>query len=272
MLSSPDRTADRLYNLTVRNTDGSNVTWTDAFTVMNPTPAITSITPVSGYNSGTIQVTIKGTKFVSGVAIILVNTSNSIPGTVTSLSASSIIGSFPLAEVSPGKYNLTVSNPGNFNGTKPNAFTITAHGTLPVITSINPVSAFNTANLPVTITGSNFNKPTVYLSKGSLMKVAAATTGKSSTATTLYVTLPIKGISGGLYNITARNPDGVNATGEGIFYVTDQAWISSINETSARSPVVRQVGVPKTPATSLVIVGPSGRQVIGGGVAMGIER
>ena len=261
-----------LYNLTVRNTDGSNVTSTDAFTVNNPTPAITSITPISGYNTGNVQVTIKGTKFVSGAVIVLVNTSNSILGTVTSFSATSISGSFPLAGVSPGTYNLTVSNPGNINGTKPNAFIVTAHGTAPVISSINPASGFNTADLPVTITGSNFNKPTIYLSQGSLVKVAAATAGKTSTATTLYVTLPLKGISGGLYNITVRNPDGVNTTAEGIFYVTDQAWISSTNKTSARSPVVRQVGVPKTPATSLVIASPSGRQVIGGGIAVGAER
>ena len=256
-----------LYNLTVRNTDGSNVTWPDTFTVMNPTPAITSITPVSGYNSGTVQVTIKGTKFVPGAAIVLVNTSNSIAGTVTSLSATSIIGSFPLAEISPGMYNLMVCNPGNYNGTKPNAFTLIAHGTTPMISTISPVSAFNTADLPVTITGSNFNNTTVYISQGSLTKVATVTAKKTSTATTLYVTLPIKGIFGGLYNITARNPDGVNATAEGIFYVTDQTWISSVKKISARSPVVRQVGVPKagTPATSLVIIGPAGRQVTGGG-------
>ena len=257
-----------LYNLTVRNTDGSNITRTDAFTVMNPSPVVTSITPVSGYNSGTVTVTITGTKFVSGAAIVLTNNSNSIPGTVKSLSASSIAGSFPLAEVSPGKYNLTVSNPGEVNGTKLNAFTVTAHGTAPVISSISPASGFNNADLPVTIAGSNFNKPTVYINQGSILKVTAATAGKTSTATTLYVTLPIKGISGGLYNITARNPDGMNATAEGIFYVTDQAWISSTNKTSARSSVVRQTGLPKagTPATSLVVAGPSARQVIGGGI------
>ena len=142
-----------------------------------------------------------------------------------------------------------------------------------MITSISPVSAFNTANLPVTIARSNNNKPTTYLSQGSLVKVVAVTAGKKSTATILYVTLPLKGISGALYNVTVSNSDGVNTLPGDLFYVTDQAWISSTNKTSARSPVFRQVGVPKTPATSLVVVGPSGRQVIGGGVAVpGVGR
>ena len=253
-----------LYNLTVRNPDGSNITRTDAFIVLNPSPAVTSITPVSGYNSGTITVTITGTKFVSGAAILLINGSTTIPGTVASLSATKISGIFPLAEVSPGKYNLTVSNPGDVNGTKPNAFTVIAHGTAPVISNISPVSAFNTANLPVTIAGLNFNKPTVYLSQGSLLKLAAATAGKTSSATTLYVTFPLKGISGGLYNITVRNSDGVNTTAQEIFYVTDQAWISSTNKTPARSSVVRQVGIPRTyiPTTTRVIPAPSDREVI----------
>ena len=264
-----------LYNLTVRNPDGSNITRTDAFIVLNPSPAISSITPVSGYNSGTITVTITGTKFVSGAAILLINGSTTIPGTVASLSATKISGIFPLAEVSPGKYNLTVSNPGDANGTKPNAFSVTAHGTAPVISGISPASGFNNANLPVTIAGSNFNKPTVYINQGSLLKLVAATTGKTTTTTAVYVTLPLTGVPGGLYNITVRNSDGVNTTAEDIFYVTDQAWISSANRTGTRSPVVRPAGVPKagTPATSLVVVGPSDRQVIRRGVAVpGVGR
>ena len=259
-----------LYNVTIRNTDGSNITRPDAFTVMNPSPVVTSITPVSGYNSGIVTIMITGTKFVSGATILLINGTTAIPGTVASLSATKISGTFSLAEVSPGKYNLTVSNPGDVNGTKLNAFTVTAYGTAPVISSISPASGFNNADLPVTIAGSNFNKPSVYISQGSLLKLAAATAGKTTTATILYVTFPLKGISGGLYNITVRNSDGVNTTAQEIFYVTDQAWISSTNKTPARSSVVRQTGLPKTgtPATSLVVAGPSGRQVIRGGVAV----
>ena len=252
-----------LYNLTVRNTDGSSVTRQDAFTVNCPIPSITRITPVSGYNSSIVQVTITGTKFSPGAAIMLLNGSTTITGMVSSLSATNIAGSFPLSGARAGIYNLSVSNPGDVNTTKLNAFTVLAPGTLPVISTLNPASGFNNANLPVTITGSNFRTPTVYLNQGSLLKLARPTSGKTQTSATLYVTLPLTGIPGGMYNITVCNSDGVSVTAQNIFYVTDQAWISS-PKTVTRSPVVLRSELPMMgrPATTLVMPGPSGRRVI----------
>ena len=252
-----------LYDLMVRNMDGSNVTRLNAFTVKNPDPVITTLTPVSGYNTGTIPVTITGTKFVSGAAIFLTNRSTTIPGMVVSLSGTSISGMFPLSGAPEGIYNLTVSNPGERNGTKLNAFTVRIPGTAPVISTINPASGFNNANLPVTIIGLNFNKPTVYLNQGSLLKLAAPTAGKVSTATTVYVTLPLNGVPGGLYNITVRNNDGVNVTAQDIFYVTDQAWMSKPSKTISRS-IVKRAGEPKVEGQvpSVVITKTLSRSVI----------
>ena len=254
-----------LYNLILRNTDGSNVTQENALAVTNPSPTITSVTPVSGYNTGTVPVTITGTKFIPGATIALLNGSASIPGSIVSLSAAKITGTFLLAGAPSGRYNLTISNPVNANGTKLNAFTVLDPGSDPVISSINPASGFNNANLPVTISGSNFRTPTVYLNQGNLLKSAGVTPGKTQTSTTLYVTLPLIGIPGGLYNITTRNSDGVNATAEDIFYVTDMAWISSMAKPNLQ-PVVLRSGIPSARSTviSQLIVGPSIQQVVGG--------
>ena len=260
-----------LYNLTIRNTDGSNITSLNAFTVTNPVPTVTKVSPVSGYNTGTATVTITGTKFVSGLSLVLVNGSTTVPGTVVTLSQTSITGSFPLTSVTAGIYNLTVTNPGDTNATKLNAFIILDAGTAPVISTVNPASGFNNANLPVTITGSNFRTPLVFIRQGSLEKLASATTGKKSTTTVLYVTLPLTGVPGGQYNITVRNSDGVNTTALGFFYVTDTAWISSAKNGAARSPVVKSPGIVSagSPSSSLVVVGPSSRQVVsGGGIQM----
>ena len=253
-----------LYDLTVRNTDGSNITRPTAFLVKNPDPAITTLNPISGYITAPIRVTITGSKFVSGAEIILVNNSSTVNGSVISLSATSITGSFPISGAIPGRYNLTVINPGGTYGSKKNAFTILAPGNAPVISVINPSSGFNNANLPIVITGQNFRNPSVHLSLGSLVKKALPTTGKVSTATVLYVTLPLTGIQGGLYNITVANSDGVNVTAQDIFYVTDQAWISKARNTVSGTPVV---GIQKLPSagktgTSLVAAGPAERQVI----------
>lgn len=233
-----------LYNLTVRNTDGTNATRPGVFLVLNPVPSIKKISPVSGFNTSTVPVTITGSNFGVGAAIVLMNSSKVITGTVTSLSDKSITGSFPLAGVSVGIYNLTVSNLGDKNTTKSSAFTVNAPGNTPVILQINPASGFNNANLPVTITGSNFRTPSVYLNQGSLVKLASPTAGKTSTATTLFVSFPLKGVPGGLYNITVRNSDGINVTVNEFFYVTDQAWISKGSQTKTRSPVVQNPMIP----------------------------
>ena len=253
-----------MYNLTVRNTDGTEVTNTYAFSVASPVPTVKKIVPVSGYNSGPLLVTITGSGFRTGAAIQLTNQSTTVTGTVISLSETGITGSFPLSGAPAGIYNLTVTNPGGVSGAKTGAFTIISAGTAPAILTISPPSGYNTGNLPVTITGTNFRSPSVYLNQGSLYKQATKTTGKTSTATTLYVTLPLKGVPGGLYTITVRNSDGVNTTAEEIFYVTDQAWYSKVQRTVSRTPVV---GIQKPPSagktgTSVVVVGPADRWVI----------
>ena len=253
-----------LYNLTVRNTDGSSVTRENEFTVTNPVPLISTVTPTSGYQTGPVIVTISGSKFVSGAGISLENATSGLPGIVTSFSATRITGTFALQMLSNGTYNLTVSNPGDANGTKVNAFTVLAHGTAPVISMINPASGFNNANLPVTITGLNFRTPGVYLNQGSLLKQAPATAGKTQTATTLYVTLPLAGVPGGLYTITVRNSDGMVVNATDIFYVTDTAWISKTPQTGGRSPVVQfQRNPTGSQSRSPLAVGPSNRHIIG---------
>ena len=233
-----------LYNLTVRNKDGSNVTKSNAFLVTVPAPTVTKITPEVGNNTGTVTVTITGTKFATGAGIVLTNKSTTVTGSVASLSEKGITGSLPLSGVIAGVYNLTVTNPGGPNTTKANAFIVLAGGTAPVISSIDPGSGFNNANMPVVIRGVNFRSPTVFLSQGSLLKQAPATVGKVSGTSTLYVTLPLTEVPGGLFNITVRNSDGVFVYGTDIFYVTDRAWISKRPQTGTRSSMVQNPMIP----------------------------
>ena len=251
-----------IYNLTVRNTDGSSVTRENEFMVTNPGPSISTIAPSSGYTTSPATVIISGSKFVSGAGISLENATSGLPGVIISFSATRITGTFALPTLSHGTYNLTVTNPGGPNATKP--FTVLAPGTAPVISTINPASGFNNANLPVTITGVNFRTPSVYLNQGSLLKPAPATAGKTQTATTLYVTLPLAGVPGGLYTITVRNSDGMVVNATDVFYVTDQAWISSSPGTAGRSPVVQKAAIPSTGGMPSWGVNPIKRQVVRG--------
>ena len=49
------------------------------------------------------------------------------------------------------------------------------------------------------------------------------------------------GFPEGFYNLTVSNSDGLNVTGEDLFYVTDQAWISKAPKMNS-PPVVRIPG------------------------------
>ena len=255
-----------LYDLTIKNTDGSLVNTTAAFQVNNTAPTVTRITPSSVYNTSTATVTIGGTKFVNGASIVLNNGTLSVPGSVVSLSSTSITGTFPLNGATAAVYDVMVSNPGNANGTKVKAFTVLKPGNAAVISTVNPASGFNNANLPVTITGLNFKTPVVYLNQGSLTKIAQATAGKSSTSTSLFVTLPLNGVPGGMYNITVRNNDGVNTTAQDILYVTDYAMMKP-KQNVVRSSVVQRAQAPNVGTVlSTTGVNSMNRPMSGGGV------
>ena len=254
-----------LYNLSVRNSDGSEFTHINGFEVTNVIPAITSNTPLTGYNTGQVQIKVIGKNFINGCQVALVNRTTSINGSISSLKATSFVGTFILTGAPTGLYNLTVANPAAPEVKKVNAFTIVNPGAACTITSINPAFGLNTGSLPVIITGTKFNSPTVYLNQGEMIKLAQATPGKVSTQTTMYISLPLTGVPGGYYNITVHNSDGVNTTAQDIFYVTDQTWISSPHGTSGKSGMVSrpEVSLTQKPQVSGV-VGPSGRQVIVG--------
>ena len=79
-----------------------------------------------------------------------------LPGVITSFSATKITGTFALHTLSPGTYNLTVTNPGGPNTTK------YVRHPLPRFRSHDhpaspPISGVNISGpCPITITGTNF--------------------------------------------------------------------------------------------------------------------
>ena len=212
-----------LYNLTVRNTDGSTVTQENVFTVTAPAPTITILTPVSGYNTGSLPVVIAGTKFVTGCQVELVNGGTVIPGAISLCTATKITGTFALAGALPGIYNLTVTNPGGPNATKP--FTILSPGSDPAIANVTPTYGVNTGSLPFTINGANLRAGiTVTITNGTMFKTV---TGTVTGSTQVKCSLPLTGLPIGLYNLTLRNADGTNATQQNIFTIMNPAPVIS---------------------------------------------
>ena len=102
-------------NVIVTNADGQAATLTSGFTVLNPTSSVTltSITPSSGVANSTVSITsIAGTNFQTSATIRLRRSGyNDIVGTVSSLSSTSLAGSFNLTGQVPGDYLVCVVNP-----------------------------------------------------------------------------------------------------------------------------------------------------------------
>lgn|GEM_PF-1259623 len=94
-------------------------------------PTVTSITPASGVNTGTVHITnLAGTNFQSGATVKLTKASQSdINATnVAVASASQITCDFALTGATTGQWNVVVTNPDMQSGQRPNGFRVYAPG------------------------------------------------------------------------------------------------------------------------------------------------
>jgi len=158
-------------------------------------PTITTILPSSAPNTQDTPVVITGTGFAPGATVTL-GTTPLTP--VTFVSDTQLTATVP-SGLTPGSYDLTVTNSDSGTVTHSGAFTVTPP---PMVSAIQPTSAYNDIDMPVTITGSDFvSTPTITLGSTALTDVAFVD------ATTLTATVPW-GMDPGTYDLTVTNPDG----------------------------------------------------------------
>jgi len=111
-------------NVVVTNTNGLSGTLTGGYTYMAPEPeppTVTSVSPNTGTTAGGTSVTITGTNFALGAAVIFGGTA-AINVTVTS--TTTIIASTPAHAV--GAVNVVITNPNGQSGSLTNGFTYTS--------------------------------------------------------------------------------------------------------------------------------------------------
>jgi hypothetical protein len=113
------------YGVRVTNTDLQSDTLTPAFTLTNPIPLITGLTPDTGPDSSDVLVTITGSNFVDGLAAML----DGFTLDITFVDSTTLTASVPVSSsVMPGGfYTLTLSNPGPLapRNNLTDAFTVT---------------------------------------------------------------------------------------------------------------------------------------------------
>src|SRR5579884_3315961 len=152
-IPASDLTVGGVFHVTV--TDNSITSNTAFFTVKNPVPSTSSISPTSAYvGSGSFTLTVNGSNFGPGSVVYWGN--NAL--TTTFVSGSQLTASVPASDTANvGTASITVFNPSPGGGTS-NAQTFTINSVpSPVLSKISPTSVLaGGPGFTLTVTGSGF--------------------------------------------------------------------------------------------------------------------
>ena len=98
--------------LQVSNSAGNSITTpgTTITVTSNQAPTISSISPIIGYPTQNWPITINGINFRINAIVTISNTTISKSGDVVSLTGNQIVCVFPINQLAPGVYNVTVKN------------------------------------------------------------------------------------------------------------------------------------------------------------------
>ncbi|HTD23008.1 MAG TPA: IPT/TIG domain-containing protein [Terriglobales bacterium] len=169
------------------------------FTVNNPVPSLTSISPSTTFAGGAaFTLTVNGTNFVNG-SVVQVNGSSRTTSFVSSTQLSAAIPASDIA--SAGTLSITVLNPAPGGGASA-ALSLVVNNPPPSLTSISPSTTFvGGPAFTLTVNGTNFVNGSVVQVNGS----SRTTTFVSSTQ--LTAAIPASDIaSAGALSITVVNP------------------------------------------------------------------
>ena len=216
-------------NVTVTNPTGGGTSNAQTFTINNPAPTETSISPTSATAGGAaFTLTVNGTGFVSTSVVKF----NSAAKTTTFVSATQVTAAITAADIATaGTASVTVTNPAPGGGTSGTvSFTINAVSG-PALTSIAPTSATaGGAAFPLTLAGTGFvSGATVNFGTN------PAITPSSVTSTQIVATIPAADIATtGTVNVTVTNPTGGGTSNAQTFTINNPAPTeTSISPTSA---------------------------------------
>jgi hypothetical protein len=181
----------------VRNPDSQFATLPGAFNYFNaPAPTITQVSPISGPSAGGTVVTITGTNFQTGAAVLF----GSVPATTVTVQSPTQIQAVTPARAA-GLVDVAVRNPDNQTATAMAAFTFVAG---PTITSIAPTTGSAAGGTVVSVMGANF------LASSVTFNGIAATSVTLVSSTEIRATTPA-GLPGSA-TIVVQNSDGQTAS------------------------------------------------------------
>jgi hypothetical protein len=193
------------WTLTVTNADGGSAT--AAFTVLNPAPMLTGITPSNAFNNESAKaVTIQGSGF-SGPTVKLKRAGQEILGTNVTVATDSINCTFDLTGAASGAWDVIVANYLSDEATLPAAFHIADPA--PVVSSISPSDGEQGKTVSgAVISGQYFQSGAkVWLTKEGQVPIEPIVTGTTAESIECSFNLPSSDSALGLWDLIVTNPD-----------------------------------------------------------------
>ena len=213
---------------------GGTATLTNGFTVKNPVPTITSISPTSKtVGDPGFSLTVNGTNFTSDSVVQL----DGYDLTTTFVSSTQLTAAISATDLeTAGTFSITVVNPAPGGGTS-NSRTFAVNNPAPTLASVSPTSGNRLETLDVTLTGTKFVSGVSSVSFGSNITVNS-TTVNSGTSITANITIRATAATGTRsVSVTNTTPGGGTATLTGAFTVNNPApTLTSVSPTSGNHP------------------------------------
>ena len=200
------------------------------FTVSNPVPTLTSLSPTSAMAGTTTQtLTINGTKFLPNSTV----TYHAVAHTPTFLSSTQLTITLSGSDLATGgTYGVAVTNPAPGGGTS-STLNFTVNNLVPTVTSLSPPSGTaGAAAQPLTIIGTNF----VSNSTVTYHAVAHTPTFLSSTQLTISLSASDQATAGN-YAVVVTNPTPGGGASNSVSFVVSNG-VPSITSLSPASATV----------------------------------
>ena len=207
---------------------GSSVSNPATFTIDNPVPGLTSLSPNNaGVGGPAFTLTVKGMNFVNGTTVLWKGSARTT-SFVSSTQVTATINASDIAKT--GTYPISLSNPTPGGGTS-HTLPFTVSNPVPTLASLSPPTKLvGSKSFTLTVNGSNFVKGATVNWNGSALSTAFKTSSE------LMASVPAADLTtAGTFAITATNPSPGGGVSGSLAFVVDnpKPTITSLAPSSA---------------------------------------
>lgn len=203
------------WDVVVTNPGGHKGTLPQGFTIVDPSPIVSSILPSAGeYTGWQHDLSLVGNYYQPGATVKLRKSNHpDIQGAnVRWINAGTLLCDLDLRGAANGPWDVVVTNPDGQSGTRIQGYTINAPATAPRIYNVIPDQGQDTESIPLfTVIGSQFamgaSPPTVKLTQLGRPDIIASNV-LTVDSETITCHLDLNGVSAGPWNVTVINPNG----------------------------------------------------------------